>query len=292
MLEKFIKKAYISFYQDDKYYFEVEIVKNKKVLENLKKEFSKKEELIKEINLIKEDYPQYFISTIITTLNQGTIPSCKKQDYKKREIEIENIKYVCIKNRYSFYVSIYDLAEIKKEFEIDFLYSIFSVIDFFAKKKDKVFYILILKTTIAILGYENNLPIYSEIIKFEEKNEEVEEIDDLDLDVEDLSEDIEEESENLDLDLDKHIDNLEEDIEKNLSTSSIESKILEHLKESLKEYYSNYSNDFLEKIILLDTIQINNSITKIINDELLIETEKIDFNLTNKINKLSESENV
>jgi len=189
--------------------------------------------------------------------------------------------------------SIYDLAEIKKEFEIDFLYSIFSVIDFFAKKKDKVFYILILKTEIAILGYENNTPIYSEIIKFEEeKNEEIEEIDDLDLDVEDLSEDIEEESENLDLDLENQIENLDENIEENIATSSIESNILDHLKTSLKEYYTNYSNDFLEKIILLDTIQINNSITKIIKDELLIETEKIDFNLTKIINKLSESENV
>jgi len=102
MLERFIKKAYISFYQDDKYYFEVEIVRNKKVLENYKKEFEKKDELLKEINLVKEDYPQYFISTIITTLNQGTIPSCKKQDYKKREIEIENVKYICINGKYSF----------------------------------------------------------------------------------------------------------------------------------------------------------------------------------------------
>ena len=282
MLERFIKKAYISFYEDEKYFLQVDIVKNKKIVEKTKKELNSKEELKKEINLIKEDYSQFYISTVIETINQGVIPSCNKNEYKKREIDIENIKYICIKNRYSFYVSLYDLINIQKEFDADFIYSIFAPIDFFARTKDKIFYVLILKQGIAIVGYENNLPIYSEITFFEkEENDEIEEIDDIDLEIdEEISEDIEEESENLDLD------------EHEIENTGTEFNIIDILKNSLKEYYENYSTDFLEKIIFLDTINLDNSLIKIVKDELLMESEIIKFNLLDTINKLSESENV
>jgi len=290
MLERFIKKAYISFYEDDKFFLQIDIVKNKKVISSEKKEFEKKEDMLKEILNIKEDYSQYYISTFIQTINQGVIPSCAKNEYKKREIDINNIKYICIKNKYSFYISLYDLINIKKEYEIDFLYSIFAPIDFFVKNKNNIIYILILKKGLVILGYEKNLPIYSDITPFDENEENVNEedlevIDDIDLEIdEEISEDIEEESENIDI----------EDIneESNIEKTSIEYNVIEILKNSVKDYYENYSTEFLEKIVFLDTINLDNSLIKIVNDELLLNCEIIKFDLLDTINKMSERENV
>ena len=222
-IEKFIKKVYISFYKDENYKFFYEIKKNKKTLKSEKKEFSSKEELVKEIEEILEDYTQVFISTIVNSINQGVIPSCNKSEFKKREIEIENIKSICIKNKYSIFVSIYDLVNIKKEypFEIDFLYSIFAPIDFFAKKRENHFYVLILKEKIAIIGYKDGIPIFSDIEEFKEefKEDEIEEdielLEDIDLE-EEISEDIEEEAENLEI----------EETPSNLEMSSEERNII------------------------------------------------------------------
>jgi len=284
MLDRFIKKAYISFYEDKKIILNIDIIKNKKIIESKKKELEDKNELKNEIEIIKEDFTQYYISTIIDTINQGVIPSCSKTEYKKRSIDIENIKYICINNKYSFYVFLYDLINLKKELELDYIYSIFAPIDFFAKNKKNIFYVLILNKLIAILGYENNIPIYSEISYIEEDeelDEELEIIDDIDLDIdEEISEDIEEESQNLNLE------------EPSIEHTDIEYKIIEILKNSLKDYYENYSNDFLEQIIFLDTIDLNNTLTKIVNDELLMESKIIKFDLGKTLNKISEMENV
>ncbi len=285
LIEKFIKKVFVSFYKDENYKFLCEIKKQNKTIKEIKKEFENKNELINEINEIKEDYTQIFISTIITSINQGIIPSCNKHEYKKREIDIENIKIVCIKNKYSFYVALYELLAIQKEypFDIDFIYSIFAPIDNFAKKRDNYFYVLILKERIAIVGYKNEIPIFADIIEFEnnETTEDEEDLlEDIDLDIEEISEDIEEEAEIIDTQKD------------DLKFTSIENEIIKSLKNSIKEYYENYTNDFLEKIIFLDTISIGNNLKKLTEDELLLESEIIDFDLLKEINLLSERENV
>jgi len=290
-IEKFIKKVYISFYKDKTYKFLLEIKKNKKLLETSKEEFETKEGLYNKIKELFEEYTQIYISTLIDTINQGVIPSCQKSEYKKKEIEIENIKYICIKNRYSFYASLYDIIKIKKEysFDIDFLYSIFAPIDFFAKKRDNYFYVLILENKIAILGYKGNIPVFSDIIEFieEEHNEEdeddIELLEDIDLDIDEISENIEEEAEILDLD---------ETLPEELKSTPKENQIIKNLQNSIKEYYTNYSDDFLEKIVFLDTINIGEDIKKLTEDELLLDSEIIKFDLNKTLNNLSETENV
>jgi len=297
-IKKFIKKAYISFYKDINYKFLCEIKKNKKILSIEKEEFDTKEELNKKIDSIFEDYTQVYISTIIDSINQGSLPSCSKSEYKKREVALENIKYICLKNKYSFYVSLYDLMNIKKEypFEIDFLYSLFAPIDFFAKKRNNYFYVLILKEKIAILGYKNEIPIFYDITEFNNENENNDEIGEIEEDNEDLLEDID-----LDIDeIDDISDNIEEeakslDIEEpptELKLVSTENQIIKAIQSSIKEYYNNYSDDFLEKIIFLDTINIGNDIKKLVEDELLLDSEIINFDLNKILNNLSEMENV
>ena len=285
-VEKFIKKAYISFYKNKKYHLFCEIKKNKKIIEILKKDFDEKKDLEKEILNIQDDYAQYYISTIIDTINQGIIPTCEKKEMKNYGIDVENINYICIKN-YSIYASLYDIVTIKKnyKFNIDFLYSIFAPIDFFAKKRNNYLYVLILNEKIALVAYKNNKPLYCDIEVFKEEDEEyIEPIDELEIENDDLSEEIsesiEEEAKNINLE--------EPEIEK----SNIEFNIIEKIKNFIKEYYENYSDEFIEKIIFLDTVDVGESLKKIVNDELLLESEIIKFDLLKILNQISERENV
>ena len=287
-LEKFIKKAFISFYKDDeKYKLFIEIIKNNKIIETKTKELNEIKELKEEIRELKEDYPQHYISTFLNTINQGVIPGCSKQEFLKREIEIENINFICIKSTYSFYVSMYDLVKLKKEypFSIDFIFSIFAPIDFYAKKRNNYMYVLILNNQIAIIAYKDNIPLYSDIsiIQKEEASEEeaedMELLEDIDIE-EEIAEDIEEEAESMEL------NEPESDLEK----TNIEFQIINILKNSIKEYYEHYSDDFLEKIILLDTIEAGNTLKKLIEDELLMQSEIIKFDMLKTLNDISRGE--
>ena len=179
---------------------------------------------------------------------------------------------------------------IKKEypFDLDFIYSIFAPIDFTAKHRNNTFYVLILKEKIAIIGYKNNIPIYSDIFELKEENienEEVEEdielLEEIDLE-EEISPDIEEEAENIEF----------EEQPENLTFTTIEHNIIKNLKDAIKDYYENYSDDFLEKIIFLDTVNIGKEIKKLTEDELLLDSDIIKFDLLKTLNILSERENV
>ena len=279
LIEKFIKKIFISFYCDEKFYLYAEIIRNNNKIKSFKKEFEEKKELENEIKNLSEDYTQYYISTIIDSINQGVVPTCDKHTYKDWGIDMENVTFVCVKNKYSLYTSLYDLMSVKKSFnlDIDFLYSIFAPIDFIAKQRNNYLYVLILNTKIAFIAYQNNIPIFSEIDIFEkenEENEEIEPIDDINI-AEDISEDIEEEANAVNL--------KEEKIEK----SDIEYNIIEKLKKVIKDYYENYSEDFLEKIIFLDTVGMNNSLIKIVEDELFMDSEIKKTDLLQILNSIS-----
>ena len=288
-LERFIKKAFISFYEDDsKYKILIEIIKNDKLIESQIKELNDKKELKELIKEIKEDYPQHYISTFLQTINQGVVPSCNKQEYLKREIEIENINYICIKNRYSFFVSMYDLVKLKKEYKwnIDFIFPVFAPVDFYAKNKNNYMYVLILNTQITIIAYKENIPIYADISFLEkeeilqnDESEDIELLENIDLE-EEISENIEDEADNISL----------EKSNENLETTDTEFQITKILKESIKDYYENYSDDFLEKIVLLDTIKVGETIKELIEDELLMESEIIQFDLLKTLNELAKGE--
>ena len=239
MLEKFIKRAFFSFYCDRNFYSLLEVKRNKKLILKEKYEFKEKNDLEKKINEIVDEYPQNFISTAIDTINQGIIPSCSKKDFINKGIDIENIKVICIKN-YSFYVSISELSKLQKEFkfDIDFVYSIFAPIDYTALKKHNYFYVLFLNSKVVSIGYQNNLPIYFDLKIIKNKKNE----------------------------------------------------IFETLQKMIKDYYENYSDEFLEKIVILDTINMEKSLKKKIEDELFIETDIKKFDLLKILNELSEKD--
>lgn len=278
MLEKLFSRNFISFYKSGKKYLLLnQKIKQKKVINEEFEEFEKKEELEKYIEEI--DNPQKYVITFLANENLGVVDSCSKAEYKNKHIEIENIKIVCIHNKYSFYATIYDLVELEKEykFEIDLIYSVYALIDFKASKKNNL-YILLHKEFYALIIYENSIPKYSDIvilIEKEEKEEEIEEIDDLDI-MDDLSEDISEEIEDIeDLDLNE------------AEKSPIEADILNFLKNSLKEYYK-IADNFVEQIVIFSDIKIEENFAKIIEDELFIETKIEEFNILKTLNEIGQ----
>ncbi|WP_457561300.1 hypothetical protein [Caminibacter sp.] len=278
----FVKRNLISFFEDGKFFLLKELIKKNKIIEEEKKEFEKKEDLESYILEQIDEYPQTYVSTLTFILNQGVVKGCSKQIYLENEIDYDNVKILCFE-RYSFYISLFDLQKIKNEFPfIDFLYSPLSVIDYLAKERKNRFYLMIFENYIALLAYENFIPIYSDIIELKEEKEEVlediEEIEEIE-NLDDISEEIEEDIESID----------EKELEEKLDeiTTGIESKILNSVQEALKEYYNKYSSDFIEKITLLDCTGIDMEIAKIIEDEVLIECEYQKLDILKILNRMS-----
>jgi len=278
-----LKPNFIAFIKEDNYKVLNEQYKKDKLISSETKEFENLQDFKNYIQEITEDNPQTYFSTILTSQNQGVVPSCDKHKYKELGIEIENIKSICINKKYSFYTTLYELMKIKKEYNfIDFLYSAFAVIDHLSSLRHNSLYILATKYFSFILIYKDHIPAFGDIFDLaeeseEENNDNIEEISDIDL-VEDFDDSLDEDIENID----------EEEIEENenIENLNVEYKITNHIKTAVKEYYDN-GGDFIEKIFIFDTIGIENSITNMINDELFIDSSVEKTDILKTINDIS-----
>jgi hypothetical protein len=280
------KPNLIAFYKEEETYKVLnERYKKNKLLFSETKEFENKKDLKEYIDAVTEENPQTYVSTFINTQNQGIVPSCEKHIYKDLGIDLENVKFICINNKYSFYTTIYELMETKKEYPfIDFLYSIFAVIDHLSSLRHNALYLLSTKEYSYVLIYNNHIPVFGDIFYVNEdtaeivdEDEEIEDISDMDI-VEDFDESLDEDIENID----------EPDTEENenIEHLDIEYKILDHIKNALKEYYEN-GNDFIEKIFIFDTIGIQENIKDIINDDIFIESSVIKIDILKTLNEIS-----
>jgi len=281
-LKRFIKQQFVSFYYDEKFKLLTQIYKNSKLLEETIFEFEKKNALQEKINSLLNNIPQTYVSTIIESVNQGVIPTCIKKEFIKFNIEIDNIKYICINNKYAIYSSFFDIKEAEK-FNTDFVYSVFSLIDYKATKKINSLYILITKEKFYLLIYNNKIASYSDIFEkidesFNDNEEET---------LEDISDDLDI-IEDLDSDIIEDIDDLDEIQEENKEiNTNTEMNIVNFLKDSIEEYYKTYGDDFIEEIIIFDTQNMNNDIIEIIKDNFFIDTKKINFDILKTINEIS-----
>jgi len=279
-LKKFLKQQFVSFYHDEKYKLLTQIYKNSKLLEENLVEFEENKELQQKIHSLLQDIPQTYVSSVIQSMNQGIIPTCKKKEFINFNIEIENIKYICINNKYAIYSSIFDIMSVKK-LDTDFVYSMFALIDYKAKKKINSLYLLITKENFYLLIYNKNIASYSDIF---EKMEDVLNEDDI---VEDISDDIDV-IEDLDDDIIEDIDDLDNiQEEEKTPTTNVELDIINFLKDSIEEYYKTYGDDFIEEITIFDTGFVNNDVINLIKDTFFIETKKIDFDILKTINEIS-----
>ncbi len=285
----FFKPNFIAFYQvNNTYKLLNEQYKKETIFFSETKEFDNEKDLKKYIKSVIDDNPQTYVSNLIFSQNQGVVPSCDKRVYKEIGINLENITSICINNKYSFYTTIYELMEIKKNYPfIDFLYPVFAVIDFKSSIRHNALYVLVTDDYSYVLIFKDNLPFFADI--FDIKEEEF--LDDDDEDEEEGIEDItgmdiiEEE---FDDSLDENIEEVDEtEIEQeNIEHLNVEYKIIEYIKTALKEYYES-DGDFVEKIFIFDTIGMQKNITNIINDEIFIESSIENLDILKTINDMS-----
>jgi hypothetical protein len=282
-LKKLLSKPNLIAYhkEEDTYKVLNEQYKKNKIIFSETKEFESKKDLKSYINSVIEDNPQTYVSTIITTQNQGVIPSCDKHYYKNIGIDIANIKFICINKKYSFYATLYELMAMKKEYPfIDYLYSAFALIDQKSSLRQNSLYVLALKEHCFILIYKDHIPVFADIFETEEEiiqEEEIEDISDMDI-IDDFDESLDENIEN--------IDEPEEEDESNMENFNIEYKILEHIKTALKEYYDN-GGDFIEKIFIFDNIGMEKNITDLINEDIFIQSDMETIDILKTINEIS-----
>ena len=312
ILKKLIKINFIAFIRDGATILAQKVVaKNNKILHTENLSFDEEEEFE---NFIKKSFienTQTYVSTTINSLAQGCVDSCNHSKYKELSINIDNIKILCIDNKFSIFVGLYELNKTKKDnerFLLDYLFSPFALTHSFNKKTPNSLYILTTKMFASILIYEqNNIPKYSNIICFEDldnhdtpaqsvdnsvdaDDSDIEEISDIES-IEDI-EDIEDIETDIDTTLDDEElqDETEIDADKlktEMERTQYEMEIVEFLKNSLKEYYENYSNNFVENIYLLHNQNISTKFTKIIQDELFLEIKPQQIDLLETINNLA-----
>lgn len=138
-----------------------------------------------------------YISTALSSINQGAIPSCDKAFFKQMHIDTDNILTVCKADRWSIYGSIFDVEAIRQRYApvdgIDYVFPTESIIDYLRQKlslalpSEASVYLLYDKTSATLCIYQNDTLTYSSHFIFDEDEEEL--IEEDQTDVSDLLED-------------------------------------------------------------------------------------------------------
>jgi hypothetical protein len=311
VIKSFIKTTFIAYYKEDKYFYVQKIiVKRDKIIEKDNRTFENEKEFLDFINISLMENTQTYIATIIMNYNQGCIDSCSHTRYKEFEINIENVKILCIKNQFSIFIGLLEFQEFKKKtqkYSVDLIYSPYLIIENNKEETKNTLYALITKENIVLSIYKEKFPLYSSIYEFkkeETKNREeyqednnsifeeeipiddVEEIDDIE-EIENLDD-----LENLDKDLDENIEENLNNNEENIGNESFtnikeETEIINFIKNSIKDYYENYSDDFIENIYILKTYELDTKFLKDIEDELLVTVKVKEIDILDNINLLA-----
>ena len=297
IIEFIIKRVFISFViEDNKFHTKKIVIKNSKIIQEEENIFTE-EDFLKYIKLALLENTQTYISTIIYTYNQGCLNSCSHKKYQELGIKLDNIKILCVENKFSIFIGVLELQDFKKnmqKYNVDLIYSPYLIIHQNKEIDKNSLYLLITKENLILLIYDNNqLPNYSSIyeIKSEEHKEleededldidEIEEIDTLD-DIEDID-DIENEIETID-DI-EDIENI--DHKENISNLKEEIETLNFIRNSIKDYYENYSNNFLEHIYILKGFDFDTKFLKDLENELFLEIKIKDVSILDTLNELA-----
>lgn len=130
-LIQYIKKVHVAItFDDGKYYIKTKIISNNDVTteDKVYDQVGQKMPpiMIKYLNNIQKKYSYAYTSTLLSTINAGSIHGCDDEAYQKMHIETDSIHKVCIDNQWSAYSSTYAIDEVKHFFAdvggIDFVF--------------------------------------------------------------------------------------------------------------------------------------------------------------------------
>ncbi|NPA54933.1 MAG: hypothetical protein GXO40_01045 [Epsilonproteobacteria bacterium] len=185
-MKLFMKEIFVAFYKDENtFHTQKLVIKNDKIIHKEEFEFTQ-EELMNFINDCFMESTQTYVSTFIDTFNQGCVDSCSKTRYKELGINIDNLKILCLEDKYSIFVGLYELNLFQKEverFRVDYIFSVFLLLDIHKTKQPNSIYVLFTSTFVAAVIYTDGIrPTYSNIYQFSTVSDDDEYMEDEDFD--------------------------------------------------------------------------------------------------------------
>ncbi|PDX40086.1 hypothetical protein [Helicobacter pylori] len=309
--ERFCSQVYISFNVDHNLLStQILRVKNHRIKEKFFKTFETKVETKNgEVPIqalkIARSYSQKYPYTYFSAMSKAKEVLCEKQAFE--ELKKENYPACEINQKYCVYVESKDFLKDFKRFKIqdvDFLFSPFSLIYDFVRdnlENKPLLYLLLERSRFYFLIADKKEIFLAKSVFLEEQPEEF---------IEGKEEDsmgMSNEAVNLFLsEIQEDIDSLEEAMGLDSSKDSKEKNegaysliegmtniplIADVLQEGLRGVYHSREIDFVEKVVVLDSCQIHQKALMHLQETLMIEVDRLDFSLVERLNILARMEN-
>jgi len=260
-----------------------------------------------------DQYKHTYIGVLLTSSAQGAFKGCESERFSAFNVDINNVKRICIEGSWSVYASNIEinwLKDIFKNIPLDFIYSPFVLLySYIKEEKDKkgvVLYILNEGKSLTLIVMNQNRFLYGAFYDLEKREdileEDKKELDDNSIVLDDLeADDMFKELEDLDEIADfEDLDNItspdEPDLDSMLEEVLIESEyskaIVDHIKSSMKEFYDNplYDSSFIENVKIFEYESVDYKVVDYLEKELLLDVEVKKVDLLKRINELSEEE--
>ncbi len=287
------------------------IIKNGEVdlIEETFFEIKSKDELSGEVvaflNELQENYKHTYIALFLNTPAQGVIPGCDESKLEEFNIDKNSIKTVCVNNKYLAYASNIDIKWLDKTFSkvgIDFIFSPFLVLDFYRKDENSdkpKMYILNTTNTFTLMVIKDNNLLFGSFFNIEKeenllytdyedesKEEEFEELEELEID-EKLDDEV----------VDEVLEDIPDDNKEKLVDNSVhffakDERYIKYLNAAIKEFYSNelYDSDFIEDVKIYDDNSMSQDIIDYMENQLLLNVSLEKVNIKNAVIELAAKE--
>ncbi len=264
-------------------------------------------------------YKHTYISVLLNSSAQGAFSGCDNEKFSSFNVDINNVKKICVDNEWTLYASKIEINWIKdvfKDLEVDFIYSPFVVLNKYIKDSKQsnktILYILYEGHSLTIIIEKNGKFLYGSFFKFKSNN--VTDLDKVDseedngnsitldeLEADDIFEDIEkldeigdfEDIESITSPDEVNIEGMMEGLDEHDFISSGDSEhIIQHLKSSLKEFYNNslYESSFVEEARIFEYANISYDVVDYLEKELLLDVSVKKVNILKTMNELVKEE--
>jgi hypothetical protein len=297
----------------------IEVVSKKQVVKQVRANFetiSVNEKMIDFILSYTNDTPYFYISLLDNSSSQGAIGSCSKKLLSKYH-NLDNSKYMCTKNKWIYYTSVYDIQKCTSTYEkigIDFIFSPFLVLSVFFKDEicsKFAMYILIEESVLSLAIFDKcKLFFAKQLIMDNKHSDETSYLIDSDderydfsleedeIDVEEDFSDIEElESSDKSEDSEEFIeyeDTKDTKVTKRKEDGSFKEDYLRYtlIQNAVNLYYQDekYESGFIEEIYIANNVSVSSDLKQYLEEEMYLTVNIRDIDLNTEISKLAKAE--
>jgi hypothetical protein len=279
------------------------------------------------ISSYTNDTPYFYISLLDNSSQQGAINSCSKKLLSKHH-NLDNSKYICTKDKWIYYTSVYDIHKSTSKYEeigLDFIFSPFLVLSLFFKDEicsKFAMYILIEESVLSLSIFDKSKLLFatqliidnkysdeashlidSDEVKYdlslEDEDDHIDEGEDFsdieELESSDKSERAEEKThleEFIEFEEEKH--KKIKKITKRKEDGSFKEDYLRYtvIQDAVNLYYQDekYDSGFIEDIYIADNISVSSDLKIYLEQEMYSTVNIREINLSTEICKLAKAE--